>query len=279
MILAGNSNITSFRQHGLQAASHEQTSVHWVGALQINHFFDDHPAGAKVRRLFAAEQGWKFLSIGTHDVFALCHFSSQNKQKESLASLRELYHQVFTEFQQDGRFAWLIFPQPLHQVSFPGLTSKDILTIANLFYDTIKSLCLEQNIPVIDPCASIVDRNGEPLSHLVQRDGIHLNVEGIKIYLDRISALTGLTMKLINREAPFEPASEVESFCSLLLDELGVPFHAVLSPSDFKKELSQFISGLLRDRGLDMTIDDETELVDSGVAGFPEPRSGVYLRD
>jgi glycosyltransferase involved in cell wall biosynthesis len=265
MILAGNSNITSFRQQGLQAASHEQTSVHWVGALQINHFFDDHPAGAKVRRLFAAEQGWKFLSIGTHDVFALCHFSSQNKQKESLATLRELYRQVFTEFQQDGRLAWLIFPQPLHQVSFPGLTSKDILAIANLFYDTIKSLCLEHNIPVIDPCASIVDRNGEPLSHLVQRDGIHLNVEGIKIYLDRISALTGLTMKLINREAPFEPASEVESFCSLLLDELGVPFHAVLSPSDFQKELSQFISGLLRDRGLDMTIDNETELVDSGL--------------
>jgi|GEM_PF-2281477 len=265
MILAGNSNITSFRQQGLQAASHEQTSVHWVGALQINHFFDDHPAGAKVRRLFAAEQGWKFLSIGTHDVFALCHFSTQNKQKECLASLRELYRQVFTEFQQAGRLAWLIFPQPLHQVSFPGLTSKDILTIANLFYDTIKSLCLEHNIPVIDPCASIVDRNGEPLSHLVQRDGIHLNVEGIKIYLDRISALTGLTMKLSNREAPFEPASEVESFCSLLLDELGVPFHAVLSPSDFKKELSQFISGLLRDRGLDMTIDNGTELVDSGL--------------
>jgi len=265
MIFAGNSNITSFRQQGLEVASHEQASVHWVGALQINHFFNNHPAGAKVRRLFAAEQGWKFLSIGTHDVFALCHFSSQGKQEEYLASLQDLYRRVFTEFQQDGRFAWLVFPQPLHQTSFPGLTPNDILGIAQRFNDAIKFLCKGLNIPVIDPCAAIVDRNGEPVPHFAQHDGIHLNVEGIRIYLEHISALTGVTIQLVSREAPFEPASEVESFCSLLLDELGMPFHAGLSPSAFKKKLILFVSGMLRDRNLDMMVDDKTELVDSGL--------------
>jgi len=265
MIFAGNSNITSFRQQGLEAASDEPTSVNWVGALQIDHFLNGHPAGTKIRRLFTVERGWKFLSIGTHDIFALCQSTLQGKQKEYLAYLRELYHQIFSEFHASGRFAWLVFPQPLRQISFPSLGPQDIHAIAHFFYDAIGAVCKELNIPIIDPCNSIVDKNGDPLPQFVQRDGIHLNVEGIKIYLKKITAVTGVAINLTGHETPFEPASETESFCSLLLDELGIPFQKGLFRNDFNKQLIVFVTNLLRDRGLELEVEVETELVDSGL--------------
>ena len=86
MMLVGNSNISCFNQQGLElVSSAESVEVHWVGALQIDHFFNGHPAGARVRKLFAKEKGWKFLSIGTHDIFGFCQRAS-NGQLEACHS-------------------------------------------------------------------------------------------------------------------------------------------------------------------------------------------------
>lgn len=61
MMLVGNSNIACFNQQGLELASAvEAVEVHWVGALQIDHFFNGHPAGARIRKLFALKNTRSF---------------------------------------------------------------------------------------------------------------------------------------------------------------------------------------------------------------------------
>ncbi|NTU42814.1 MAG: SGNH/GDSL hydrolase family protein, partial [Nitrospirales bacterium] len=266
MIFAGNSNITCFNQQGLEATSTgEPVSVHWVGALQIDHFFNGHPAGARVRELFGREKGWKFLSIGTHDIFGLCRAASKGELEKYLPRMQELYKGLFSELQSGGSFGWLVFPQPLNQLSFPGLSAADILKVAKRFNEMVKIICKEEGIPVIAPLAQIVDRNGNPLKEFVQGDGIHLNLRGAEVYLQEVSALTGAEISFRPGDLPFEPASEVESFCSLLLDELKVPRKAGITSSDFMASLSAFIAAQLRDRGLDLEIGAETELVDSGL--------------
>ena len=70
MIITGNSNVDCFNRLGLQTdVEGEEVSAYWVGALQIEHFYQSIPIGEKVRSIFAAEKGWKFLSIGPHDIF------------------------------------------------------------------------------------------------------------------------------------------------------------------------------------------------------------------
>jgi glycosyltransferase involved in cell wall biosynthesis/Tfp pilus assembly protein PilF len=267
MILVGNSNIASFNQLGLEAATtHEPVEVHWVGALQIDHFLNGHPAGARVRTLFAGEQGWKLLSIGTHDVFGLCQQASQGNLETYLPVLLGLYRRIFTELRGSGKFGWLVFPQPLHQINFPGLTASDIFAVASRFNALVGEFCKEKNIPVIAPLPTLVDAHGEPRGQFVQRDGIHMNVDGMKIYLEKISSLTGIELRFSSQERPFEPASEAESFCSLLLDELRIPRTAPRADSaDIVQSLTGHISDQLRERGIDLEIAADTELVASGL--------------
>ena len=129
----------------------------------------------------------------------------------------------------------------------------------------IRAVCEELDIPVIAPLARLVDKDGEPQKELVQRDGIHLNVEGTKIYLEEITSLTGTDMRFSSRDRLFEPESEVESFCSLLLDELRVPRSAALAHVDFVKSLSEFIQVSSEIGDWILTVNGETELVDSGL--------------
>ena len=266
MILVGNSNISCFNQQGLELTSTtESVEVHWVGALQIDHFFNAHPAGARVRTLFSNENGWKFLSIGTHDIFGLCQLSSKGQLEAYIPKMQELYRLVFCELRGGGKFCWLFFPQPLHQASFKGLAAKDIFNVSNRFHIMIRAVCKELDIQVIAPLARLVDKGGEPRKEFVQNDGIHLNIEGMKIYLEEITSLTGIGMHFSSRDLLFEPESEVESFCSLLLDELRIQRSNELAPIDFMKSLTEFIKDQLKKRGLDIEVNGETELVASGL--------------
>jgi len=266
MIITGNSNVSSFRQKGLIAsAEKERFEVFWVGALKIDQFENGHPAGGKVRELFRNDDGWKLLSIGIHDIYALCEAAGLGRLQESLETAFYRYCTAFQEFNAAGRFAWLVFPQPLHETSFPDMTCRDLLSIARAFNKRVEEWCHSQKIAVINPLRHIVGPDGEPYVGFLQKDGIHLNVQATKLYLDEIEAVTGVKLAFQPGPPPFEPENEPESFCSLLLSSLNIPFGRNMSPQGLEKTLVDFVTGLLLGKGLELDIDAETELIDSGL--------------
>ena len=266
MIITGNSNVSCFRQQGLvTSSSAERVDVCWVGALRIEHFFDGHPAGTKVRELFRAEPGWKLLSIGVHDLYELFKSAAAGSFAADLDATIERYQRLFGEFQALGKFGWLVFPQPLHVVAPPELTGDELANITRNFHQRIEQWCRTQGVTVVDPQAELLGSDHAPLGKFLQRDGLHLNPEGTSLYLAGISAGTGLSLTFQAEPNSFEPRSEVESFCSLLLDNLGIPFQRGLCRAELQQKLIDFVSLLLIDRGIPYDVDAATELVDSGL--------------
>ncbi len=265
MIFTGNSNITCFRQYDLGAAVKESLEVHWVGALQIDHFYNNHPAGTKVRNLFLRDKGWKFLSIGVHDIFQLCQHYYTNRFDGEFKAKVDLYKGVFSEFKDCGRFAWLVFPQPLHLVSFKNMTPNDISVVTSSFNKAVESWCKEQDIDVINPLSMLLGADGVPLKEYLQKDGIHLNLKGARIFLDAVEKLSGTSILHKAKVELFEPQSEVESFCSLLLDELQIPFKESISVDDFKKGMLDFVVKLLHERGINIAVEPKTSIVSSSL--------------
>ena len=267
MIIVGNSNVNTFKQQGLVTrADAEQVSVLWVGALTGHDFYNGHPAGMKVLQLFRERSAeWKFLSIGIHDIYDLCGAASKFRLTEAMGNLKKLYAHLFQEFSRFGKFGWLVFPQPAHEISFPGVTPEEVLEIARTFNNHMKAWCREAGMAVIDPSDRILREDGKPLAHLLQKDGIHLNVEAARFYLDDISALTGIPLQFQGERPAFEPADEPESFVSLLLNALDVPYRSAPKLAGLKERLLCFVDELLRGKGLELDIDAETELVDSGL--------------
>jgi hypothetical protein len=266
MIIAGNSNVSTFKQQGLiAAAGHESSSVVWVGGLKVEHFFNGHPAGEKVRDLFAHNFEWKFLSIGIHDIHDLCFSAAQGRLPERLSEITGLYFNLFKEFGAVGNFGWLVFPQAIHEVTFSGLTSEDILEITKEFNGQIEEWCRKERIIVINPLQGILGPDGLPRSHFLQRDGIHLNIEAAKLYLAEISRLCGLNLGFQKSSVEFEPQNEPESFCHLLLGTLNIPFDRGIGRAGLENTLVKFVKDLLHKKGLDVVVDAKTELVYSGL--------------
>lgn len=266
MIIIGNSNVNTFKQQGVVAAAQaEKVSVLWVGALTASDFRTDHPAARKVREIFAENQEWKFLSIGTHDIHELCAAAILGRLDEARANLNDFYRQLFRDLAASGNFAWLIFPFPAQEITLPNVSDDEILGIARNFYDRMKTWCREEGIPVIDPQQRILGADGKPLPHLLQKDGIHLNVEAARIYLEEISALTGTPLQFQGEGPVFEPADEPESFASLLLNALDIPHRRGAELGGLEERLTRFVEELLRGKGLELEVDAETELVDSGL--------------
>ena len=171
MIIAGNSNVSSFRQQGIIASTcSEQISVAWVGALKVEHFFNGHPAGAKIRELFATSLEWKFLSIGIHDIHVLCSSVALGRYDQILEVIENLYFKLFRELSAAGKFGWLVFPQAAHEISFRGLTKEDVLRIAKTFNKKVETWCRNEGIIVVNPLHKILGSDDLPLSHLLQKD-------------------------------------------------------------------------------------------------------------
>ncbi|GFO65339.1 glycosyltransferase [Geomonas paludis] len=267
MIVVGNSNVNTFKQQGLVTlAGAEQVSVVWVGALTAPDFYNGHPAGHKVQQLFEEHRDeWKFLSLGIHDIYDLCGAASKFQLNNVLRVLQQLYQQLFTELSRFGRFGWLVFPQPAHELTFPGVSPEEVLEIARTFNSHMKQWCGEAGVAVIDPADRILGPDGKPLPHLLQKDGIHLNVQAARCYLDDIAALTGVPLEFQSDAPPFEPANEPESFVSLLLNALDMPHRRQGGLAGLEGRLLDFVAELLRGKGLELDIDADTELVDSGL--------------
>jgi len=266
MIIAGNSNVNTFKQQGMAAsAGSESVSVLWVGALTSHDFFSGHPAGQKVRELFAGHEGWKFLSMGTHDIYDLCHAASQWRLTESFAATRERFTRALRELKGDGKTGWIVFPQPTGEIRFAGIDPKEILSIANNFNSQIEQWCHSEGIAVVNPLRHILGSDGEPLPHFLQKDRIHVNSDAAELYLAEISRITGVTLEFRKNAPVFEPLNEPESYCSLLLGTLDLPFDRGLSTEALQEKLVLFVTELLKGKGLELDIDPQTELVDSGL--------------
>ena len=268
MIIAGNSNVSLFRLGKLVCrTSPEPVQVHWVGALRAEHFFGGHPAAAKVRESFAREKGWKLLSLGTHDVFSLCHALSENRLPEAQAQLIHCYQSLFRELGNDGKLAWIVFPQPPRQVVFPGLSEHDIVSVAERFYQELGGWCGQNRIAVVNPTRKLVEADGTPKAKFLQQDGIHLNASAFDLYAEEIALQTGqqLTLSPETSRQRHEPNSEPESFALLVAQELGLSWsQAAVEAStleSFEEALLIFLRQRLEERGLPASLDADTDFV------------------
>ncbi len=264
MIITGNSNIDCFNRQGFTVTSEiERIRVYWVGALKIRHFYESRPSGEKVRRLFRNEPGWKVLSIGTHDIFHLFWAASQGRFESEFKAIAENYTAVFNELNEAGRFAWLVFPQPFHQLNFHNVPIKDKYDIARQFNRRIEEICAGRDIAVINPLRRILDKNGMPLSTYMQEDASHMNREGAQIYLEEIRQTTGLEITFSPGHLLFDPQSENESFCSLLLNNLNIAQVRTCTGEELKDALITSIRDRISEKDLYAEIHRDTELIDS----------------
>jgi len=268
VIIAGNSNVSLFRLGKLTCrTSPEPVQVHWVGALRAEHFFGGHPAATKVRESFAREKGWKLLSLGTHDVFGLCQALSQNRLPEAQAQLIHRYQSLFRELGNDGKLAWIVFPQPPRQVAFPGLSERDIISVAERFHQELGGWCSQNQIAIINPTGKLVEADGTPKAKFLQQDGIHLNVSAFDLYAEEIALRTGqqLALSFETARQGCEPSSEPESFALLVAQELGLTWRqSVVEAStleSFEHALIVFLRERLEERGLPASLDADTDFV------------------
>lgn len=257
MIIAGNSHVSVFK-HGLALPlkPQEPVSVHWVGALEIGHFDLEHPAARKVRALFATEAGWKFLLLGNHDLFKVAAGTV------SLEGLLAQYRRVFTELSAQGRFGWMVGLQQTENVQIPGCTPANLRSLAGRFVNELSSWCRQVGLTVINPLPLILDAKGLPDPTLLMADGLHLKPDAAPLYLEAIAEAIGETVESRPAAGPdFAPETEPESFCTLVLTELGLPIRSTggLTGDELTARLLTFVQERLVERGLELELEADTD--------------------
>lgn len=263
MIIVGNSHVTLFK-NGLRLGA-EPIDVHWVGALEVDHFVIDHPAARKVRSLFATEPGWKCLVMGNHDVFRI---ATSPSREAMLDYLHGLYRRVFSELNAQGRFAWLVAMQQADNAGLSGVSAEDLLTIAARFNADMIAWCDEQGIPVLNPLSAILDATGRPPADLLMADQLHLKSTAAPLYLEAMAERLGIHVEPAPSpvQASFEPENEPEGFCALVLGELSFPPVPQRVSSDaLTNHLLATIHERLSERGLELELAPHDDFVDSGL--------------
>jgi len=265
MILIGNSNIDCFNRLQLGSSTGEAVRVQWVGALVIDHFINSMAIGQKVRELYLAETGWKFLSIGTHDIYNLYLHAAHGSLETGFHQIVTKYEMVFTELAKRGKFAWLIFPQPIHTRELANLPVPKKLEITQRFNRHMEMFCSKKNIPVVNPLKQILGENNLARTEFLQKDGLHLNEHGATLYIMEIVRLSGVMLSIKKRTQVFEPQNENESFCTLLINNLNLPPITVLSAQNLTDRLVAFMQERADTRGLDMHIQAITPIASEGL--------------
>lgn len=227
MLIIGNSHVDIFRQSSLKIdCANEKLNIHWVGAIKIANFYKNNVVGNKVRSFWGEEDDWKFLCIGTHDIYELCVFASAtndiDRLNDMLDSLSDSYQEVFEDLSRFGKFGWIVFPPAVGAIRLDHFTEKAALSIAQNFNRRIKNICVNLKIEIIDPLHIVEFIDQSSSKNLIQQDGIHLNIAGAALYINSIKAVTKRKISFNSGSTIFEPKSELESFCNLLLGELGI---------------------------------------------------------
>ena len=266
MIIIGNSNVDCFASQGrATTASGEPVRVQWVGALKIGHFAPGQLIGQKVRAVFASEPGWKFLSLGIHDIARLYAEPAGGLREAAEQALLQQYEPVLAELARPGPAGWLVFPQPVHEIQRPDLPAEEKARIARHFNHRVGLICRRYGLAVVHPLEEMLRPDGLPPADHLQADGIHLNHRGAAAYLDAIAALTGEVIDFPAGETVFAPRTETESFCFLLLHNLNLPKVRVPSRAELLDHLTRFMQERAAARGLDVPVGPDTGLASSGL--------------
>ncbi|MEB3238280.1 MAG: SGNH/GDSL hydrolase family protein [Candidatus Sericytochromatia bacterium] len=268
MIIVGNSHVSVF-SGGCQLRGQPAlpVAVHWVGALEIEHFYRDHPAAGKVRKLLASERDRLFLMMGNHDIFRLCVLAGRHGREAALAHVLQRYREVFSELSADGKLVWLVGPQQADNVAIPGMGPQEILAIAREFVDKLGGWCEANGIPVIDPVPGISGPDGRPERRWLQADGLHLKASAARFYFDAVRERLGLELETRHEtNLAFEPLDEHESFCSLVLQGLDLPPERRSGTvEDLRGRVLAFATARLEDRGIAFDLGLDTDFVDAGL--------------
>ncbi len=273
MIIAGNSYVSMFRQgHLLSTKSNNKVDIKWVGALQIGHFFKEHPSARKIRHLFSQTDEWKFLSIGTHDKFFLCRALVNNQYTDFFKTLVEQYKTVFLELKTHGKFGWLISPQLLKGNEYMGISEEHTVRTSNDLDQNLSAWCAENGIPVINPLNKILGEDGYPKAEFLQVDNIHLNTLASQCYINEIQNKTGEELIFVPGLRPsdnvLEPRTEPESLALLIAGELGLPWDQTKCPhgtrGEFENKITAFISDRSIRRGMNISPERDTDFINAG---------------
>ncbi len=271
MIVAGNSHVSMFRGGLLLPdQGNQEVKIHWVGSIRFDQFRSGHPAAVQLSRLFEAEKDWKFICIGNHDIMNLCEVMARDGNATAFNDLITEAMEVFTKLNENGRLGWLICMQQIYEKN--GLTASSIMEVANLFNSRLATWCRVQDILVINPVDKYSNGNGIPKSEWLQPDGLHLNGAAAGFYLKEIEKETGLRVSAkrgIGGTVPdLKVNSEVESFCALTAEELGLPVRNAssipLTTENLSAEILNKINAKLALRGLD-SIEVNTDFVSEGL--------------
>lgn len=264
--IVGNSHVSVFSRGCVRRdVPEELVAVHWVGALEIEHFFVDHPAAKKVRALFRAEPGWKLLMIGNHDLFQLLRRATREGLDAAMRHYLARYQEVFGEFAALDRFGWLVGVQQVDNARVPGFTPDAMLGISRDFIAELSTWCDAHGIPVINPLPRLVGSNGRPEARWLQADGLHLKPEASSFYFDAIASATRVVLETQHtRGLDFEAATEHESYCSLVVAELALP-PARMTRHNFRARVLAFARERLAERGLEIELVAEEDFVGSGL--------------
>ncbi len=266
MQLVGNSHISVFSNGCVRVdMPNETVHTHWVGALEVDHFFSDHPAAKKVRELFRAESGWKLLMLGNHDLFHIALRSSEVGLTAALDQMLERYHVVFEEFAALGRFGWLVGVQQADNVLLPGFTADGLLALSRQFVGSLTAWCTARGVAVVNPLPHLLGENGRPDSRWLQSDGLHLKPDAARYYFQAIAQETGVVLAPRHASgAAFEPESEHESYCALVVGELALPPSRSDSGALVPRVL-QFARTRLAERGIELELGADDDFVGSGL--------------
>lgn len=267
MIIAGNSHVSIFRSRLKYTRSDKPVTVKWVGAITAGHFLKNHSSARAIRSLFSQTYDWKFLSIGMHDIFLLCKAHVENRYEQTFGELIGLYKSIFLELNSKGNFGWLISPQQLNGSETYGITEDRIFDFSRKFNKKLTDWCVEKGIVVINPLNNILDKNNLPKDELLQIDGIHLNDTAIEYYIKEINDKTdedlGFVLRTQSRNNVLYAETEPESLSLLVADELGLLWDQTKLPhggrKEFEDELVKFISDLLAKKGVDISIERDTD--------------------
>jgi len=237
--------------------------VKWVGALTASHFIHNNSAARALRSAFASDDQWRILSIGMHDIFGLCRASAQGRYRPAFNQLVDYYQSIFSSFGNSGKFGWLISPQQLIGPAVCGLSERSVYEISEEFNQAVSVWCHNQGIIVVNPLPMLLDSNFHPKKDMVQKDGIHLNINAIETYRLLIEENTGQKLacrKLIqNRKHPVQARTEPESLALLVADELNLKWDDSGVPPGqrlvFEQQIITHIANRLTSEGLQANLD------------------------
>lgn len=271
MIIAGNSHVILFKEGLiLPNRNNEEIKIHWVGPITIDDFIEKKATTEKIKTLFKKENDWKFLSIGNHDVKSIIQLLEKGEKKESLLlSLKSKYEEVFKELNISGKFSWMITLQQLKTITSNNFNEQEVLGLAKEFNIMITELCNNLKIPVINPLAEILGENKVIEESFLDEEKMHFSPKALPYYLKQLKEVIqeDIESKYLLKLPTLSNTLfvDIEAFFSLLFETIGIPEKKLVKINSLEAKVVNFVSEILNDKGITLSLNLDTEIVNSGL--------------